>query len=50
MVKKTSKKKAEPRRNVIPPESMTGYPKKKPCKCPAEILSKTAGGGKASAS
>jgi len=49
MVKKTSKKKAAPRGSFIPPESLTGYPKKKPCKCPAELLSKTAGGGKASA-
>ena len=49
MVKKTNKK-AKPKSNIIPPESITGYPKKKPCNCPAELLSKTAGGGKASAS
>jgi len=43
-------KKVKPKRNIIPPESLTGYPKKKPRKCPAEILSETAGGGKQSAS
>jgi len=47
MVKKQGKKpKATQKKSVIPPESWTGYPVKKPCNCPAETLSKTAGGGK----
>lgn len=50
MVKKKQTKKDKPKGNIIPPENITGYPKKKPCNCPAEILSKTAGGGKRSAS
>ena len=50
MVKKSKVKTPKRRPDVIPPESITGYPKKKPCKCPAELLSKTAGGGKKSAS
>ena len=50
MVKKAKVKAPQRRPDFIQPESQTGYPKKKPCNCPAEILSKTAGGGKASAS
>ena len=49
MVKKQSKK-SKPKGNLIPPKSLTGFPKNKPCKCPEKILSKTAGGGKPSAS
>lgn len=35
-------------KNVIPApiSTMTGYPKSKPCKCPAQTLSKAIGGGK----
>jgi hypothetical protein len=51
MVKKSSNKKTnKPQPNVIPPspENMTGYPPKSKgkCNCPAELLGKTAGGGK----
>ncbi len=48
MVKKTGK--AKPKGKAKDPVNLTGYPLKKPCNCAAEILSKTAGGGKASAS
>jgi len=47
MVKKPAKKaKVTQKKSVIPPESWTGYPTKKPCSCPSAALSKAAGGGK----
>jgi len=45
MVKKKANKPKQ-KGNLIPPESLTGYPKKKPATTPAEILLKTCGGGK----
>jgi len=48
MVKKSGK--ASPKVKAKEPVNITGYPVNKPCKCPAEILAKTAGGGKARAS
>lgn len=50
MVKKTKGLSKGSKSKAKEPVNLTGYPLKKPCNCPAEILSKTAGGGKASAS
>ena len=44
MVKSSKKSKGKEKQVTQPP--VTGYPPSKKCKCPAEILAKTAMGGK----